>query len=95
MGELVKEIGLAAEPSAPTALELALQRLGEGVFGKPRVGSDGARQGSDGMPDPLSPIQRIVMLCRIDPEHRMAWFYSPMIERTSSLSSASRATGAA
>ena len=38
MGELVKEIGRPAEPSAPTALELALQRLSEGVFGKPRGG---------------------------------------------------------
>ena len=32
------------------------------------------------MPDPLSPIQRVVMLCRIDPDHRMARFYSLMIE---------------
>jgi hypothetical protein len=38
MGETTKGIGLPAEPSAPTALELALQRLGEGVFGKPRGG---------------------------------------------------------
>jgi hypothetical protein len=36
MGELTKGTGLPAEPSAPTALELALQRLHEGVFGKPR-----------------------------------------------------------
>ncbi len=33
------------------------------------------------MPDPLSPIQRTVMLRRIDPEHGMARFYSLMIER--------------
>ncbi len=33
------------------------------------------------MPDPLSPIQRVVMLRRIDPEHGMARFYSLMIER--------------
>ena len=33
------------------------------------------------MPDPLSPIQRTVMLRRIDPEHSMARFYSLMIER--------------
>ncbi len=38
MGELVKGSGLLAEPSAPTALDLALQRLSEGVFGKPRLG---------------------------------------------------------
>jgi hypothetical protein len=38
MGEITKRIGLPAEPSAPAALELALQRLSEGVFGKPRVG---------------------------------------------------------
>ena len=31
--------------------------------------------------DPLSPIQRTVMLRRIDPEHGMARFYSLMIER--------------
>ena len=33
------------------------------------------------MPDPLSPIQRTVMLRRIDPELGMARFYSLMIER--------------
>ena len=33
------------------------------------------------MPDPLSPIQRVVMLRRIDPEHGMARFYSLMIEQ--------------
>ncbi len=33
------------------------------------------------MPDPLSPIQRTVMLRRIDPERGMARFYSLMIER--------------
>ena len=33
------------------------------------------------MPDPLSPIQRTVMLRRIDPEYGMARFYSLMIER--------------
>ncbi len=33
------------------------------------------------MPDPLSPIQRTVMLQRIDPDHGMARFYSLMIER--------------
>ena len=33
------------------------------------------------MPDPLSPIQRTVMLHRIDPELGMARFYSLMIER--------------
>ena len=37
MGEIRSRIGLPAEPSAPTALELALQRLSEGVFGKPRI----------------------------------------------------------
>ncbi len=42
MGELTS--GLPAQPSAPTALDLALQRLREGVFGKckPRLGSGGA-----------------------------------------------------
>ena len=39
------------------------------------------RRGFGGMPDPLSPIQRVVMLRRIDPEHGMARFYSLMIER--------------
>ncbi len=38
MGPLVKGTRLPAEASAPTALELALQRLSEGVFGKPRLG---------------------------------------------------------
>ncbi len=33
------------------------------------------------MPNPLSPIQRTVMLRRITPEHGMARFYSLMIER--------------
>ena len=33
------------------------------------------------MPDPLSPIQRVVMLRRIDPEQGMARFYSLTIER--------------
>ncbi len=33
------------------------------------------------MPDPFSPIQRTVMLRRIDPEVGMARFYSLMIER--------------
>ena len=33
------------------------------------------------MPDPLSPIQRTVMLRRIDLEHSMARYYSLMIER--------------
>jgi predicted DNA-binding WGR domain protein len=33
------------------------------------------------MPDPLSPIQRVVMLRRINPNHGMARFYSLMIER--------------
>jgi len=33
------------------------------------------------MPDPLSAIQRTVMLRRIDPEHGMARFYTLMIER--------------
>ena len=32
------------------------------------------------MPDPLSPIQRTVMLRRIDPEHGMARYYRLMIE---------------
>jgi predicted DNA-binding WGR domain protein len=32
------------------------------------------------MPDPLPPIQRVVMLRRIDPEHRIARFYSLMVE---------------
>ncbi len=38
MGPLTTESGLPAEPSAPSALDLALQRLREGVFGKPRLG---------------------------------------------------------
>lgn len=38
MGEITRWVGLSAEPSAPTALELALQRLGKGVFGKPGRG---------------------------------------------------------
>jgi hypothetical protein len=42
LGEITKGIDLSAEPSAPTALELALQRLSEGVFGKPRVSYGGA-----------------------------------------------------
>ena len=33
------------------------------------------------MPDPLSPIQRTLMLRRIDPERGMARFYSRIIER--------------
>ncbi len=33
------------------------------------------------MPDPLSPIQRTLMPRRIDPDHRMARFYSLLIER--------------
>ena len=33
------------------------------------------------VPDPLSPIQRTLMLRRIDPERGMARFYSLMIER--------------
>ncbi len=33
------------------------------------------------VPDPLSPIQRTVMLRRIDPERGMARFYSLVIER--------------
>ena len=33
------------------------------------------------MPDPLSPIQRVVMLRRIDPEPGMARYYSLMVER--------------
>ena len=33
------------------------------------------------MPDPLSPIQHVIMLCRIDPERSMARYYSLMIER--------------
>ncbi len=36
MGEIRN--GLPAEPSVPATLELALQRLSEGVFGKPRGG---------------------------------------------------------
>jgi hypothetical protein len=36
LGELKRQSGLPAEPSAPTALERALQQLSEGVFGKPR-----------------------------------------------------------
>ena len=43
MGPLRRESGLPAQPSAPTALDLALQRLREGVFGKPRRGSSGAK----------------------------------------------------
>jgi hypothetical protein len=38
MGPIAKETGLPAEPSAPTALELALQQLSEGVFGRARSG---------------------------------------------------------
>ena len=38
LGDIRKQIGLPAEGSASSALELALQRLGEEVFGKPRVG---------------------------------------------------------
>jgi hypothetical protein len=37
MGQLRQGTCLPASPSAPTALDLALQRLGEGVFGKPRI----------------------------------------------------------
>jgi hypothetical protein len=33
------------------------------------------------VPDPLSPIQRVVMLRRIDPEHNMARFHLLMIEQ--------------
>ena len=33
------------------------------------------------MPDPLSPIQHALVLHRIDPDQRMARFYSLMIER--------------
>jgi hypothetical protein len=47
MGEIRKGNGLPAEPSVPTTLDLALLRLGEGVFGKPRVGSDGAKRDSE------------------------------------------------
>jgi hypothetical protein len=43
MGPLRQESGLPAEPSTPSALELALQRLEEGVFGSPRVGHDGGK----------------------------------------------------
>lgn len=43
MGEITKGIGLPAEPSVPTALDLALQRLSEGVFGKPSLGSSAER----------------------------------------------------
>ncbi len=32
------------------------------------------------MPDPLSPIQRVVMLRRIDPERGMARYYALVIE---------------
>jgi hypothetical protein len=38
LGQIRKQKGLPAEPSAPTGLDLALQRLGEGVFGKPSGG---------------------------------------------------------
>ncbi len=38
LGDIRKGISLPAEPSAATAPELALQRLGEGVFGEPSVG---------------------------------------------------------
>ncbi len=40
LGHLTTGTGLPAEPSAPSALDLALQRLSEGVFGKPRLGTD-------------------------------------------------------
>ena len=36
LGEIRKRSGLPAQPSTPTALDLALQRLSQGVFGKPR-----------------------------------------------------------
>jgi hypothetical protein len=39
LGELKRQRGLPAQPSAPTTLDLALQRLREGVFGKPRGSS--------------------------------------------------------
>ena len=38
MGEVVKRSGLPAQPSAPTPLDLALQRLGMAI-GKPSLGS--------------------------------------------------------
>ena len=43
LGELTRTSVLPAEPSGPIPLELALQRLSEGVFGKPRVNSDRSR----------------------------------------------------
>ncbi len=39
------------------------------------------RRPENHIPNPLSPIQRTVMLRRIDPEHGMARYYSLMIER--------------
>ncbi len=44
------------------------------------MAQQGARNESR-VPDPLSPIQRVVMLRRIDPERGIARFYSLMIER--------------
>ena len=41
MGEI--RSGVLADASAPSALELALQRLGTGVFGLPRLGSGGVK----------------------------------------------------
>jgi hypothetical protein len=43
MGPLRKGSGIPAEASQDSALERALQRLGEGVFGKPRVELDGEK----------------------------------------------------
>jgi hypothetical protein len=37
MGDIAKTNGLPAQPSAPTPLDLALQRLGEAI-GKPSLG---------------------------------------------------------
>ena len=43
LGELTKKVGFLPSPSASTPLETALDRLQQGVFGKPRLGSDGAK----------------------------------------------------
>ncbi len=43
MGPLRQQSSLPAQPSSPTTLDLALQRLREGVFGKPSHGSGGAK----------------------------------------------------
>ena len=43
LGEITKRIGFLPPPSASNPLEAALARLSQGVFGKPRRGSGGAK----------------------------------------------------